>query len=339
MKRPTIMDIARHAGVSKGAVSYALRGQPGVSEATRRRILAIAEEMGWRPNSAARALSEARAGAFGLVLPRPARLLGVEPFWMELIAGVQAALEERSVALLLQVVGEQPDSALDVYRQWWGERRVDGVLLSDLRVHDKRVEPLRELGMPVVVVGGPLRDPAFPCVAVDNRTPMARAVEYLVALGHRRIARVAGIPEFQHTVERTEAFEGAVAAAGLTSTPRIDTDYSGDEGAAATRELLARADPPTGIIFDNDVMAVAAVGVAHEMGIQVPEELSVVAWDDSPLCQIVHPPLTTMSRDVYRSGALAASRLLNLVDGADVGDVEEPTPRLVVRASTAPPRA
>src|SRR5690606_24186415 len=154
VKRPTIADIARRAGVSKGAVSYALNGQPGVSEATRQRILAIARELGFTRNSAARALSGATANVVGLTLCRPARILGIEPFFMGLISGVEAELSARSYALLLHVVAD-PDEEIAVYRRWWGERRVDGVLLCDLRVNDRRVPVLEELDLPAVVIGGP----------------------------------------------------------------------------------------------------------------------------------------------------------------------------------------
>lgn len=119
MKRPTIADVARRAGVSKGAVSYALNGQPGVSEATRQRILAIAAEIGFSPSSAARALSGATARAIGLILARPAQTLGIEPFFMELISGVEAELSARSYALTLQVVADA-DAEIAVYRRWWG---------------------------------------------------------------------------------------------------------------------------------------------------------------------------------------------------------------------------
>ena len=129
MKRPTIADIARRAGVSTGAVSYALNGQPGVSTATRQRILAIANEVGWRPNIAARALSVSRAHAVGLILSRPARVIGVEPFFMQFIAGLEAELSTRRTALLLQVV-EDHAAAIEATRQWWAERRIDGVLYA-----------------------------------------------------------------------------------------------------------------------------------------------------------------------------------------------------------------
>src|SRR5262245_12672946 len=132
MKRPTISDIARQAGVSKVAVSYALNGQPGVSAATRRRIIAIAEEIGFSPSSAARALSGQAPQAIGLALCRPALPLGLEPFFMELISGVEAELSARSYALTLQLVAD-PEAEVALYRRWWGERRIDGVLVCDLR--------------------------------------------------------------------------------------------------------------------------------------------------------------------------------------------------------------
>src|SRR3954452_3639101 len=124
-RRVTIADIAKRAGLSTSAVSYALNDRPGISQTTRGRVLAIAEELGWYPNSAARSLSVARAHACGLVLARPARTLAFEPFFMEFIAGVESELSARSVALTLQVV-ENPQDEVAVYRRWWAERRVDG---------------------------------------------------------------------------------------------------------------------------------------------------------------------------------------------------------------------
>src|SRR5688572_8401025 len=155
--RVTIRDIAERAGVSKGAVSYALNGRPGVSDTTRERILAIARELGWYPNRAARALSAARADACGLVLARPARTIALEPFFMEFIAGVESELATRSVALTIQLVRDV-DEEIAVYRRWWGEHRVDGVLMVDLRIDDPRVDVLTRLGLPAVVVGGPLEN-------------------------------------------------------------------------------------------------------------------------------------------------------------------------------------
>ncbi|HYN95032.1 MAG TPA: LacI family DNA-binding transcriptional regulator [Pilimelia sp.] len=337
MKRPTIADVARRAGVSKGAVSYALNGQPGVSAATRQRIMAIADEIGFKPSSAARALSGAAAHAVGLALCRPARILGIEPFFMELISGVEAELSARSYALTLQVVAD-PDAEIAVYRRWWGERRVDGVFVCDLRIDDRRVPVLEELALPAVVIGFPIGTGQLPAVWSDDSAALAETVEYLYGLGHRRIARVGGLPELRHTDIRTEAFAAVCSRLGLGSGVTVPSDYSGEEGARATRRLLGTDDRPTAIVYDNDVMAIAGLSVAQEMGLTVPADLSIVAWDDSPLCQLTHPPLTALSRDIPAYGAHAARQLLTAIAGGRTADYQDAAARLTPRASTAPPR-
>ncbi|MFY1700827.1 LacI family DNA-binding transcriptional regulator [Micromonospora sp. WMMA1923] len=338
MKRPTIADVARRAGVSKGAVSYALNGQPGVSEATRQRILAIATEIGFSPSSAARALSGATAEAVGMALCRPARTLGIEPFFMELISGVEAELSARSYALTLQVVAD-PDAEIAVYRRWWAERRVDGVLVCDLRTDDRRVPALRKLQLPAVVIGGPGYTGGLAHVWSDDAAALVETVEYLVALGHRRIARVGGLPSLLHTRTRTEAFEQVCRRLGLTDAATVSSDYTGEEGARATRRLLSSATRPTAVIYDNDVMAIAGLSVAQEMGLAVPADVSIVAWDDSPLCKLVHPPLTALGRDIPALGAYAARQLLAVIAGRPGTGVQDETARLTPRGSTAPPRS
>jgi DNA-binding LacI/PurR family transcriptional regulator len=336
VKRPTIADIARRAGVSKGAVSYALNGQPGVSEATRRRVLAIAEEIGWNPHSAARALSGAAANAIGLALRRPARILGLEPFYMELISGVEAELSTHSYALMLQVVADPP-AEIAVYRRWWGERRVDGVLLCDLRIDDPRVPVLEQLQLPAVVIGGPAGVGALAHVWNDDGAAVTEAVEYLAALGHRRLGRVAGLADLRHTRLRGEAFEAVGQRLALESAITESTDYSGEQGAHATRRLLSAARRPTAIIYDNDIMAIAGLAVAQEMGLAVPGELSIVAFDDSPLCRLVHPPLTALTRDIPAYGVQAARQLLEVISGAGgARSRRTDTAYLTPRGSTAP---
>ena len=336
MKRPTIADIARAAGVSKGAVSYALNGKPGVSERTRSRVLALAEQLGWAPSSTARALSDGRAGAIGLVVDRPAAVLAVEPFFMRFIAGVQDALGAGPTSLTLRVSPDR-DAELEVYRRWAGERRVDGVILVDLRVDDPRPDLVASLGLPAVVVGGPLGRPDLPSVWTDDAGGMTDAVEYLAALGHRRIARVAGPAEFVHTEVRSQAFQRVAARLGLVEARTAHADYSDEGGAAAARRLLAAPDPPTAVLFDNDVMAVAALGVAAELGLSVPADVSLLAWDDSALCRLVRPALSAVRRRPGgEHGELAARLLLDLLAGQPGRDVRTADPVLVPRASTGP---
>ncbi|GGR55552.1 LacI family transcriptional regulator [Streptomyces roseolus] len=336
VKRPTMADIARRAGVSKVAVSYALNDQPGVSETTRAAIKAIAEELGWQPNSAARALTGGRAQAVGLTVRRPARTLGVEPFFMEFISGVETVLAERSYALMLQMAGDQ-EQEIEVCRRWWGERRVDGVFLMDLRTEDERVGAVREIGLPAVAIGPPEVAGGLPAVWSDDGESVHEIVRYLAALGHRRIARVAGPAGLAHTAVRDAALAEACREAGLPVAAVVHTDYTGDAGARAARALLIAPERPTALVFDNDIMAVAALSVAQELGLSIPADVSVVAWDESPLTQVVRPTLSAVTRDIAAYGARSATALLALIDGEDVDSVRDGYAHFVPRGSTAPP--
>jgi DNA-binding LacI/PurR family transcriptional regulator len=334
--RVTIRDIAERAGVSKGAVSYALNGRPGVSEKTRVRILAIADELGWYPNRAARALSAARADACGLVLARPARTIALEPFFMEFIAGAELELATHSNALTIQLVRDVEEE-IAVYRRWWGEHRVDGVLMVDLRVDDPRIEALTRLGLPAVVVGGPLENHAIPAVWHDEGQVVVEAVQYLAALGHTRVAHVTGVGEFVHTSQRAAAFRGVTADLGLEGEV-VESDYSAESGARLTRRLLSSPRRPSAILFDSDLLAVTGLGVAQQMGFAVPDDISIIGWDDSLISQVVHPPLTAITRDIEAYGVAVARHLLATIDRGPVEDVETEPGALTTRGSTGPPR-
>ncbi|MEV4740287.1 LacI family DNA-binding transcriptional regulator [Streptomyces sp. NPDC049555] len=341
-RRPTMKDVARRAGVSESAVSFALNGRPGVSAATRERVLRVAQQLGWRPSTAARALSGEGAATVGLVLARPARTLGVESFFLGLVSGVQEVLAARGLGLLFQVV-EDVAAECAVHRRWWAEHRVDGLLVVDPREHDPRPALLAELGLPAVLVGAPGRDAAPPGAPVsvlrsDDAAAMASVVEHLCALGHRRIVHVAGPPELAHTRRRIASLRTEAAARDLPEVASLTTDYSDARGAEVTRRLLASAHPPTALVYDNDVMAVAGLAVAAARGVPVPAGLSVVAWEDSVLCRTAHPPLTALARDPAAFGRVAAGLLLPLLDGSPPADVPAALPRLLVRESTGPVR-
>ncbi|GAA0579203.1 LacI family DNA-binding transcriptional regulator [Kribbella sandramycini] len=335
MPRVTIKEIARRAGVSKGAVSYALNNQPGVSAATRARVLRVAEELEWVPNRAARQLSAARSETFGLVLARTAQTLTEEPFYLGFVGGVESVLADRSYALALQVVSSL-DEELATYRKWAAERRVDGVIVVDLRMADPRIALLRKLGLPAVLVGDPQLADGLPCVWTDAAAAMNAALGHVAALGHRRVARVAGPPEYGDVWIRDRAFFNAGRSLGLDLT-LVHTDYSADQGAAATRDLLAADPRPTAVIYDNDLMAVAGLSVAQGLGAVVPDDLTLVAWDDSTLCRITHPRLTAMSHNIIGYGAEVTHRLLSLLDGAPPESHLYSTRLLVVRESSGPP--
>lgn len=336
MPRPTILDIAKAAGVSKGAVSYALNGRPGVSAQTRERILGIADALGWVPSSAARALSSARAEAVGLIAVRDPELVATEPYFMRMVAGLERTLTVRGVALLLTVV---PDAVneLELYRRWWGSRRIDGMLLFDMRVRDPRPAWLRESGMPAVIIGAQRAYQGISCTRVSSQHLMSRAVTHLQEQGHRRIARVSGPRRLEHVLRRERAFAEVTTAVLGSAQPQIEADYTAAGGIAATRALLAAPQPPTAIIYENDVMAVATLGELTSEGVRVPTDLAILAWDDSALCQLVRPAVTAFTHDIVDEAAQAAELLLHRIDTGAGADRWLAPPELTVRASTARP--
>ena len=336
MGRPTITDVATAAGVSKGAVSFALNGRPGISEETRRRILATAEDLGWTPSARARALSISRSHAVGLVLARPPEVLSVDAFFPAFIAGLEAALSARGHALLLQVA-EHDDLA--TYRRLAQEARVDGVILTDLRVDDERPALLEELGLPCVLIGPELSYPSFASQSAvwhDDAEGIRSVVRHLVELGHTRIAHVAGPQNLVHGRSRRQAWSDGLAAAGLPEGPCVDADFSAESGARAMAELLELADRPTAVVFANDLMATAGLSLALSRGISVPGEISVTGFDDIELAAHLQPSLTTVTTDVVAWGRAAATRLLELLDREPPTPHDLPDSRLVVRDSTGP---
>jgi DNA-binding LacI/PurR family transcriptional regulator len=324
--------------VSKGAVSFALNDRPGVGPQTRDRILAAARDLGWQPSTRARALSRSRAFAVGLVMRRAPELLGADPFFPQFLAGVETALAERGSALVLQVVADDDEAEASSYRRLATQGRVDGVFLTDLQLRERRFGLLAGLGLPAVAVGRPAGPCPFPVVTVDDRQGVAGTVEHLLGLGHRRVAFVGGTEGYVHSLSRRTAWREALEAAGVAPGPQRVADFTGPGGAAATRALLELADPPTAIVYANDVMAIAGMGVAIGLGLEVPGDLSVTGFDDVPLAAHVAPPLTTVRQDAMAWGRAAATVLLAAGEGRAAPDMELPPATPVFRASTGPPR-
>ncbi|MEV1116073.1 substrate-binding domain-containing protein [Actinosynnema sp. NPDC049800] len=270
-------------------------------------------------------------GAVGLVLARPARLLGAEPFFMEFIAGIEERLAEGDRSVLLHVVGAE-DAEIAAYRRWAARGLVDAVVVVNRTVDDHRPAVLREMGLPALYVGEP-DELAVPAVRTDDAGPVREALAYLLDLGHRRIARVSGPTTLLHTRARTAALLEGCAEAGIEPVV-LEGDYSEESGAKLTTALLNSPEPPTAILYDNDVMAVAGLNVAKELGVAVPDRLSLVAWDDSSLCRLASPALTTMSVDVHQFGVTVAESVLELIEGVEVAERWSPKPTLIAREST-----
>ena len=332
----TIIDIADHLGLTKSAVSYALNGKPGVSEATRHRVLDAARELGWVPSSAARSLAGAATSTIGIVITRPQVQLGGEHYLMAFIAGLQTRLQERGFGLLMQVAADVHHQ-VSIYQSWVAQRRVDGVVLLDPVADDPRPAVLAELGLPAVVVGEAQLLPGQADVSTDDAVAMTAVVQHLLDLGHRSIARVAGPAHLVHTQVRDAAFRAAVRDGGGRAVV-VHTDYSGAAGERATDEVLVGTAAATAVVYDSDLLAVAGFGAVSGLGLRVPADVSVVAWDDSALCRVTSPPLTAVGYDIADLGRSAGRVLFDLLDRGGPGAAVSVVPQLRVRSSTGPCR-
>ena len=334
--KTTISDVARAAGVSKGLVSFALNDRPGVAADTRERILRIAAELGWVPSMRARALSTDRAYALGLVIARDPAIIAGDPFFPAFISGLEQVLAPIGQSLVLSMVADEVAERAS-YERLAENGRVDGVVLTDLRHNDPRLALISSLGLHAVTLGFPDVESPFGVVSLDDAPGIRSVVDHLAELGHSRIAHVAGASSWLHGKRRRDSFAGALRERGLVEGLIVETDFSASDGARATAELLALDEPPTAIVYANDPMALAGVGIAQRTGLRVPDDLSITGFDGSDVAEYMYPSLTTVSTSVTDWGRAAATLLLTAISGEDVVNVDLEPGRLVIRESTSAP--
>lgn len=345
MKRTTITDIATLTGLSKASVSKAVNGRPGVSAATRERVLQVAAQLGWRPNARAVALTRGGAGAVGLLVNRPPDFLGVDPYFFDLMTGIQRTLGQYGYWVLLGIESQMHrDEEISAYQVLGESQQVDGVFLTDTRLGDPRLDAVSKFELPTVIVSRPWTDTGLRWVGSPKPGGgIGDAVAHLATLGHRKVAYVSGPHDRSHVMFRNEAFLTAVSEHGLSVVGFPRTDFSPAEGAAATLGLLDQAEAPTAIIYDNDIMALAGIRAATGRGLRVPEDLSVIGHDDISIGEWLGPPLTTVGQDVVLLGERCALALLMevgvVVDTPADGWDRLADPALVVRESTGPTAA
>ncbi|UFU03587.1 LacI family transcriptional regulator [Ruania suaedae] len=329
-KRPTIADVARLAGVSPSAVSHAFNARPNVSAETAVRIRAAADELNWRPNVASRRVSGAAGRSLGLVISQDGTSFRRDPFFVRLLAGLTAPLAEIGWSLSLTVV--DPPDETEIYRQWWNEQRVDGFLLVDLRTDDARPPLLQSLGAPAVLLGSPIPGATAPAVTLADEAALVDVLGHLAALGHRDVARVDSAARLAHVRERSQRFVAAAARHAMTaSVLRWPADAEDP-----VQQVLRERGRATALIVDSESIAASIVSHAPEVGVQVPEDVSVIAWEDSWVSQLVRPRLTALEAPVEASARIAVDLLARLARGESVDSVMVPGRSLVVRESTGP---
>lgn len=337
-ERVTLKHVARVAGVHPATASRALNAETRdmVSRETARRVLAVAEELGYRPNPIARGLKTSRSHTVGVLIPDL-----TNPLFPPIVRGIQDRLEAAAYTPLIANTDNDADrerADLEAMRA----RQVDGLIAATAKRHRGLPPGLEDVDLPIVFVNRRLEDGSRPSVAVDDRAGVRLAVEHLVALGHERIAHLAGPLELSTGAARHDGFLAAQRDLGLEPDPDlvlVGEAFVEREGRRLCRELLDRRRDVTAIVAGNDLMALGCYDVLTERGIACPAEISVVGYNDMPFASWFNPPLTTVSLPHYEIGARAAQLLLERM--RDPGLRPEQvmlTPELIVRSSTAPPR-
>ncbi len=327
--------MAKKVGVSEATVSRVLNGKPGVSDATRAAVLTALDVLGYeRPTQ----LRGERARLVGLVLPE----LG-NPIFPALAEVVGGALAQRGFTPVLCTRTSGGLSEAE-YVEMLLEQQVSGVVFAGGHYaeadapHDHYVR-LRELRLPVVLVNAAIEHLEFPCVATDDAVAVEQAFGHLASLGHERIGLVLGPKDHVPSERKLAAFEAEARRAGLEAGPDAveRTLFTLEGGQAVTSRLVRRG--VTGIVCASDVLALGAIRAVRRLGLSVPDDVSVVGYDDSAFMNCTAPPLTTVRQPIESIGRSAVTLLVNQIEGAEV-TAEELLfePELVVRGSTAPVR-
>jgi LacI family transcriptional regulator len=338
MAKITLKTIADEVGLSITTVSRALAGYDDVNEETRRRIVAIAERLGYQPNLAARHLRSKQTNTIGMVVPRTAHFS--DPFFMELLAGVGRQASEHGYDLLVsaQMRGEEE---LAAYRRMVAGGRVDGMVLARVLQHDPRIDYLQQALYPFVAFGQS-EDSTYPYIEVDGADGMYRLVAHLVEYGHRRFGFVLSPDELAFTALRWAGCRRALDDFGLPYDERYVTggDLTRQSGTQAADYLLSLPEPPTAIIACNDQMALGVMQAARHRGLIVGQDVAVAGFDDIPAAGGSDPPLTTIRQPIYGIGYRLADMLVRLIHGEELEERQIfLKPELIIRASSGQPRA
>lgn len=333
--RATIVDVAREAGVSVATVSKVINGRYGVSESTTERVLGVIDDLGYESSLVASSLRRKSTNVIGVLVAE------FEPYSAELLKGISAGLAGTGYELLAHA------GSTDVHsRSGWERRslsRLGRTLIDGAIVVTPSMLITDQADIPVVAVD-PHTGPDGPAtVDSDNLLGARSAADHLITLGHRRVAFLGGRPDLRSAQLREEGFLAAFSAAGLTPDPDLMKvgGYHPDLAEAPARELLSLPPDrrPTAVFAANDISAIKVLEVARELSLRVPEDLSVIGYDNVPESASSNPPLSTVAQPLHEMGVTALRILLAMLAGQPVErHVRMPT-ELVVRASTAPPPA
>ena len=328
----TIKDVAARAGISYTTVSHVVNGTRPVSDPVREKVEAAIAELGYVPSGVARSLRARATGTLGLLVPNASN-----PYFAELARGIEDHAERNGYSVILCNSDDDIDKQLR-YLRVLVERRIDGLIVATVASDKAFAEALAGLRVPLMLVDRSLDGVTADRVQVDHELGGFLATQHLLELGHRRIACVGGPASTQVVQLRAAGYRRALAGAKVEALPVVDCAFTSPAGYAAAQVLLDGDQPPTAIFAGNDMIALGVLRAAAERGVRVPEQLSVVGFDDIQVSRYLYPALTTVGQSIGQLGEMAAARLLARIRTPDLSaeqQVVEPT--LVLRESSAAP--
>lgn len=320
-KRVTSQDVARRAGVSRTTVSLVLNDVQGIqiSDETRQRVIAAAEELGYVPEASAQALASRRVKIIGLLLTRSPHHIASDTFLTQILDGLIEIAHQKGLRLLIDLIKAQHQK--EAYLQLVRSKRIDGVILSGPRFDDEALKLLGQEGFPTVIMGQ-LPGVEGCSVDVDNCTAAQRAVSHLIQLGHRRIACITNAALYYTAAEaRLQGYRQALEKAGIEYDPQLVRygDFDPDSGYREMMDLLDHnsAGKPafTAAFVASDVVAYGAKAAIRDKGLNVPRQIALVGFDDVPVSRYTDPPLTTVKLPARELGRVAGDYLVRLMDG------------------------
>jgi DNA-binding LacI/PurR family transcriptional regulator len=329
----SIKDIARTAKVSHSTVSRALQGSKLVNPKTAALIRRIAANSGYVASAVARSLVTRATKTVGVVVTTIS-----DPFIAEVVSGIEEAANQRGYSVILANSGAEAEREMRAVRGF-GERRVDGILVTASRVGATYGTLLESMRVPIVLINNQFPGEFAHSVMIDNVPASRAAVNHLIALGHRRIAYLGDRQGFQSDAERLEGYRRALRKARIPEHPELvcQGDGKAEGGERAAKLLLNLAKPPTAIFCYNDMSAIGALRAAHSRGLQVPRHLSLIGFDDLFVASYTTPALTTVRQPMHQMGKKAMEILLAILGGGTEKSRLIVKGELIVRGSTAPP--
>ncbi|WP_199192910.1 LacI family DNA-binding transcriptional regulator [Allosphingosinicella deserti] len=332
MARTTIDDVAAAAGVSIKTVSRVLNDEPGVRTETRGRVREAIASLSYRPSLPARSLAGKRSNLIGLVYDNPSA-----NYVFDVQSGAMARCRDAHLRLFIQSCNDLGGETVEEVLAMIDQTHVDGLVVTPPLSSDAAlISALEERRLPFVRLAPDDTSRGGPCVIMDDEAAAHDMTEHLLDLGHRRIGFVAGHPEHPSSRLRRQGYQAALDAAGVGENQPIEQGFNDTaSGYEAGRRLLSASKRPTAIFASNDDMAAGVVQAAHELGIDVPRQLSVAGFDDSQIAAIVWPALTTIRQPAYEMAFAAAGLLIDLVRDRPAPAVTELAYTLVQRGSTA----